>query len=251
VPIFESHLAFEVFRDEVLRRARSAHSRRAEEFVSRFRKSAAGRVKTLKCGEILWRARIGSGGRREPYSGDAVIRSADGETLQVDLEWVAPFPREEMKPDRQFVQDGRLNPRGIAYLYLAGDKDTAIAEVRPWVGELVSIGQFEVLENIQVVDCVSTKYLPYAGDYSGSDYKPPAEDERDDVVWGAIGHAFAVPATQNEAYLTYAPTQILAEVLRDEGYDGIAYRSAMSWSGYNVALFDSRRARHSLVLFTR
>ena len=35
----------------------------------------------------------------------------------------------------------------------------------------------------------------------------------------------------------YVPTQILAELFRSKGYDGVAYKSAFGADGYNIALF--------------
>ena len=43
----------------------------------------------------------------------------------------------------------------------------------------------------------------------------------------------------------YAPTQVVAEVLRDEGYHGIRYQSAMRKDGVNIALFDVSSAKGS------
>ncbi len=41
----------------------------------------------------------------------------------------------------------------------------------------------------------------------------------------------------------YAPTQIIAERFKSEGYDGIYFRSALREKGYNVALFDLDSAK--------
>ena len=48
-----------------------------------------------------------------------------------------------MKPLGGRATDGRANPRGIPCLYLATTKETAMSEVRPWIGSYVSAGQFE------------------------------------------------------------------------------------------------------------
>lgn len=40
---------------------------------------------------------------------------------------------------------------------------------------------------------------------------------------------------QTQAY--YAPTQIIAELFKKNGFDGVAYKSMLA-DGYNVALFD-------------
>ena len=36
----------------------------------------------------------------------------------------------------------------------------------------------------------------------------------------------------------YVPTQILAELFRDEGYEAITYRSRFGKKGYNVVIFN-------------
>lgn len=36
----------------------------------------------------------------------------------------------------------------------------------------------------------------------------------------------------------YVPTQILADLFRSKGYDGVAYKSVFGADGYNIALFD-------------
>lgn len=45
-------------------------------------------------------------------------------------------------PPREATRPGRLNPTGIPYLYLSSDKETAIAEVRPWMGANVTVASF-------------------------------------------------------------------------------------------------------------
>ena len=49
---------------------------------------------------------------------------------------------------------------------------------------------------------------------------------------------FARPVGRDDDIATYVPTQIIAELFRSEGYDGLAYRSNFGDGGYNIALFD-------------
>jgi hypothetical protein len=142
-----------------------------------------------------------------------------------------------MTPDPSKVSSGRLNPRGIACLYLADRRETAIAEVRPWVSATVSVGVFEVLRDLKIVDCtVGRKDFTLF-------FKPPPETEWDEIVWSNIDGAFLRPTDPDDSHLTYAPTQLIAEVLRDAGYDGIAYRSGLHKGGTNFALFELDVAR--------
>ena len=167
--------------------------------------------------------------------------------------FVHPLPAKRMIPDAKLVGDGRINPRGIAYLYLAEDESTAIAEVRPWLSADVSVSTFELLRDCSVLDCASPtdrsiygmKMVNDPTGSTGSKLVAPPESEWDEVVWSRISQAFAEPTDPHDSTLTYAPTQIVAEVLRDDGYDGIRYRSSMRKDGVNVALFDVSSAKGS------
>ena len=44
--------------------------------------------------------------------------------------------------------------------------------------------------------------------------------------------------TRDDAQTDYLSTQILVELFRSEGFDGIAYRSAFGEKSTNIALFD-------------
>jgi hypothetical protein len=60
------------------------------------------------------------------------------------------------------------------------------------------------------------------------------------------------PTTASDDTSDYVPTQILAEALRDSGFDGIGYRSAYG-DGHNVALFDIGAAeqRNCFLVYVR
>lgn len=60
-------------------------------------------------------------------------------------------------------------------------------------------------------------------------------------MWGAIGRAFARPVGRADSSTDYVPTQILAELMRNAGYDGVLYGSAVS-GGRNLAIFDCKVA---------
>lgn len=48
--------------------------------------------------------------------------------------------------------DGRGNPRGISYFYTSTNIHTAIAEVRPDKGAMITVGTFENKENLHLID---------------------------------------------------------------------------------------------------
>ena len=138
-----------------------------------------------------------------------------------------------MKPLRNSAREGRVNPKAIPFLYLATDKETAMAEVRPWIKSYVSVGLFKILRDLVLVNC-SVEHATHA--WLGYMHEPDPP-EREKVVWADIDRAFSQPMTTDESSADYAPTQILAEAFRSHGYDGVVYKSLLG-KGFNVALFD-------------
>ncbi len=56
-------------------------------------------------------------------------------------------------------------------------------------------------------------------------------------MWSDIDRAFSRPVTPSDEIADYVPTQIIAELFRANGLDGVAYRSALGES-HNLAIFD-------------
>lgn len=139
-----------------------------------------------------------------------------------------------MKPLRNSAHEGRVNPRGIPCLYAAGDMQTAISEVRPWVGAMVSVSQLGLNRDLRLVS-----FLDGADTQLNIDvfFEEPAPEDRENIVWQEIGRAFSRPVSLDPGVAEYAPTQVIAERLKKEGYDGIVYKSRLG-QGINFALFD-------------
>jgi hypothetical protein len=55
-------------------------------------------------------------------------------------------------PPSSLAGHGRLNPRGIPYLYLASDRITAVSEVRPWVRCDVTVAEFRLAHDVELVN---------------------------------------------------------------------------------------------------
>jgi RES domain-containing protein len=136
-----------------------------------------------------------------------------------------------MKPLVNRAREGRANPKGIPYLYLATHQETAVAEIRPWIGSSVSIAVFRLSREVRVVNAVSDDHrlIVYASE--------PKPEVREREVWRDIDRAFSQPVTSADNTADYAPTQVLAEFFRESGLDGVAYGSSLG-PGHNLALFD-------------
>jgi len=72
--------------------------------------------------------------------------------------------------------------------------------------------------------------------------KPLTAEQKEKAVWIDIDNAFSTPVTLSDDRADYAPTQILAELFRQQGYDAIGYKSHFGdqeeRKGYNIAIFD-------------
>jgi hypothetical protein len=203
---------------------------KTEGFLEMVRRSAEARASILSKGyRRIWRAQLGS---------CEVEVERDG-TVYDETQ---AYPPTRMKPRMRIGREGRINPKGIPCFYGATSRETAMAETRPWVGEVVSVGQFEVLEDVRLVDCSKNqskrRWHPLIDKPIGFDLSSLSSTEVEDVVWTDIDHAFSEPVTENDNLPDYIPTQILAEVFKAEGYGGIAYKSMLTEDGYNLAFFD-------------
>lgn len=216
VSAFNGPRDFLDFKAEVSQRRRYLRSAAGDHFLAAVAETCRSRVETFAEGHEFWRAQVG-----HEWSTDADGRRISG-----------PHPEARMRPLHDRAYEGRVNPKGIPCLYLATSREVAMSEVRPWLGSVVSVARFALGRTVRVVDC---------SHYHGAE--APAEDLPDPQgidasVWAHIDFAFSRPVTRSDNTAEYAATQIIAEVFRSEGFDGVIYKSAFAEQGYNIALFD-------------
>ena len=65
-----------------------------------------------------------------------------------------------------------------------------------------------------------------------------SQNEIDGSVWAQIDIAFSKPVGPDDEHLNYVPTQVIAEIISSQDFDGIIYGSGLNEDGFNVALFD-------------
>ncbi len=221
---FKSWKSYWDFSQEVTRGNRYVHSDDVKDFLSNVLETSNDRVKIINPDSEFWRAQLGSD--RRP-----VVR--DGEKVR---DAPVPFSDKRMKPLQEQASEGRANPKGIPCLYLATDKETAMSEVRPWLRSRISVGQFKTVKELTLIDC--SKYSSGAFAYYEGE---PDEETKQKAVWAEIDSAFSRPVTPSDKSSDYVPTQIIAELFKNNGFDGVRYKSALS-DGLNVALFDMNAA---------
>ena len=217
---FSSPRDFRNFRRIVRTKQRYIRNEATEQFLATVLETAKKRAVTLAAPSAFWRAQIGYEEREDDEFYGFLALDPD-----------------RMIPPRNRAREGRINPKGIPCLYLSTNRETAIAEVRPGRHTLVSVGLFQTDSNLSVVDCSSDdRKRPFYP----TDSIPP--QDREGIVWGDINWEFSRPVDLSDSHADYVPTQILAELFRHHGYDGVVYSSSVA-KGHNVALFDTDAAK--------
>lgn len=228
---FKSLYSYYNFAREVRGKSRYFWTQETHDFLEALKDSWADRQFILNADDPkgVWRAQKGCDW--------APVYANEGEHVDDDP---SPYAIERMMPRSDKAPEGRANPKGIPVLYVATDRDTAVAEMRPGVGDQVSVAQLTfrksltLLKGLTLIDCSLN-----AGKRNTTIYltgKPPVE-KCAEAVWIDIDNAFAKPVTQNDETADYIPTQILAEYFKDNGFDGIVFKSSVA-TGLNLVIFD-------------
>lgn len=163
--------------------------------------------KQYKKGEILYRARICSDSR-----GYTICQMG--------------------APPSGKASSGRANPEGISYLYLSDSEDTTLHEVRAGLYDYVTVGKFKLLQDIEVVDLANIDKIS------------PFKDLDCNLIATNLLHLkkieqeIAKPLRRYDSSLDYLPSQYICDLVKNEGYAGIEYRSTMTEHGINIAIFN-------------
>ncbi|MBK8946445.1 MAG: RES family NAD+ phosphorylase [Ignavibacteriae bacterium] len=177
------------------------------------------RINKIGKGTVYWRAQLGC----------QLIPKFENGKHNYDIQ--LPYPKERMKPLPNQAKEGRANPAGIPYLYVSTNRNTALAEVRPWIGSEISLAKLKTNKDLTLIDCSkNNSTIRYHLD-------EPNPELREQIVWADIDNAFSKPITSADSSTDYIPTQIISELFRNHGYDGIIYKSTLG-KGLNITLFN-------------
>lgn len=229
--MFSEPRAYENYSKAVRELDRYALSAAVRDFLDEFRSQLASRERKVPRGFSFFRAANDCEEHEDKETGHLRF-SACGDS--------------RMLPKREFAVEGRANPQGVVVLYVATSSKTAISEIRPWVGDWVSVVNIKTTKEMTVVDLSASD-----GQYSALMWREFSAmlkeasltpEQTNQIVWAKIDNAFSRPVGRTTSRAEYVPTQILASVIRDAGYDGLAYKSAFGGEGgYNVALFSTEK----------
>ena len=211
---------FYSFSEKIKRNNRYILCDKSRQFLEELYEKSKDKQKSIPHEKVLWRAQLGAGSDS--------LRDHEGYEYG---ETPAPYSQERMFPLADKAREGRANPKGIPYLYLATTEKTAISEVRPWVGKEISVAQFGITRDLTIIDFSISKPI-------GSHTTNSCKDEN---VWEDIASAFSEPITSTDNESLYAPTQVIAEFFKSKGIDGIAYYSMLG-EGHNIVLFETKTA---------
>lgn len=166
-------------------------------------------------------------------------------------------PKELGPPPPEKATAGRMNSAGISVFYGGLSEDTAIAEVRPFVGSLVVVGEFKLQKILKILDLTRIGIV-FTGSIFADDYESRAERRRFLEGFHAL---IAKPIQPHEEQLEYIPTQAVAEYVSNVlGFDGVLYGSAQlgvvpedkeepSLFVYVHEMSDDELKKHNVVLF--
>lgn len=172
---------------------------------------------TLPAGTRIFRVRLG-------------YREQDYRTAPIPpLEMGAPPPALVTKP-------GRANPVGVSYFYGADDERTAVAEVRPHRGTLATIAEGQTVRDLNLIDLTAGMALASPFECSEGYLRSLVESCE---LFNHLDKEFAKPLRHTDDTHEYLPTQFFTEWVKDHGYEGLRYGSAMSEDGRNVVFFDT------------
>jgi RES domain-containing protein len=219
---FASLNAYRLFADFVRLQARYVLNPENDVFLKSVLQTCKNRTLTMDKGRILWRSQIAHE--------TEVDFDAAGEPFQLPT----PAKAERMVPLADRAKEGRANPKGIPRLYVSDDPKTAMAEVRPWIGSLITLAEFEVVRDITLVDCTSDLMGLMHDPFASTE---PMSEDIEETIWLDINQAFSEPVTPSDNVADYAPTQVLAEAFASNGFDGVVYSSSVG-PGKNVVIFN-------------
>ena len=131
------------------------------------------------------------------------------------------------RPPLAVATEGRFNRARVSILYLASDTSTAVAELRPHPGHLVSTAKFRLTRDLRLANFATHDIRNFLSDSR-------LEDLRRIL---SIADVLNVPM-QPEHRSLYAVTQLFSDAVRVEGFDGLTFRSSVG-CGINLTCFAS------------
>lgn len=176
---------------------------------------------TIHQGFELFRARVGYERKRRALSMG----------FEAEYHYVPFWGPQIGSPPPYLAAAGRVNRSGVSFLYCATDEYTAVSEVRPHPADHVSIGKFRLRNDVLLFDLSDSKLLSfYLTDKDIDNFKPLN-------TLGVLLNRTIPPSERGQ----YSITQLIADCIRQLGFQGILFNSTVG-TGRNVVLFNESDA---------
>ena len=120
-----------------------------------------------------------------------------------------------VNPNTSRITAMRANRAGQPRLYCADVNYLALIEVRPKVGDKISLATLKVNDVLTILD-LTLFHIPYG------------MDEEKQKLFADISILFSTPVNQDDDKSDYLVTQEIADFVQSLGYDGIAFSSSLS-----------------------
>ena len=118
-------------------------------------------------------------------------------------------------PTNVHCSQGRINPDGIRYLYLASTPECAVHEVTPVLKSWVSVAKIRFLENARIFNLAKSVLSNTFDDIEKSKWAMN--------TMSCLDSLFSRPCRESSDYLI---CQYVAEFIKNIGYDGVRYHSS-------------------------
>lgn len=144
-------------------------------------------------------------------------------------------------PPNNRAAHGRMNPKGISFMYLSFERETCVSELRPNVGSEVVTGAFRPTRELRLLDLGKISY--YHSWLKDISYFDPDSVRKRSIIAFLRGFEKIISAalSPQDSEMDYLPIQAFAEYLSNQHplkLDGIIYPSSqIKNTKRNVALF--------------
>ena len=123
-------------------------------------------------------------------------------------------------PPSEKAKAGRCNSEGVAYLYVAQEEHTAVAEIRPHTKDTISLATLRPKRDLKLVDFFYDEKDTVHGEKF---FYNTIQEEFSKINRGEIGE--------------YLSTQYITSLVENLGYDGLRFHSSLVKNGTNYVIF--------------
>ena len=135
------------------------------------------------------------------------------------------------------TNEGRCNPKHIAYLYAANSVECCIAEINPSIGSIVSVADIRANQELRILNLSKTFAI-------SSKVGSLISNVTDSDILLYLQNLFSRPHQVDKDYYL---TQYISEKIKNSGFDGLSFHSSkyaakdalgMTKYGYNFVIFN-------------